>query len=58
MSGRKQFIAVSSPAAVGQVLGPTAILHDQRAHGRETPAGGAVIGQLKHMSPRNGAKVK
>ena len=26
-------------------------LHDRRAQGRETPAGGAVIGQLKHVTP-------
>ena len=56
--GRKQLIAVSSPAAVGRVPGPTTILHDRRTHGSEILAGGAVIGQLKHVTPRNGRKVK
>ena len=55
---RGKLIAVSSPATVGQVPGPAAIWNDRRACGSETPAGGAVIGQLKHVTPQHGGKVK
>ena len=58
VGGWNKLIAVFSPAAVGQVPVPATIWHDQRAQGSDTPAGGAVIGQLKHVTLRQGGKVK
>ena len=47
-----------SPAAVKRVVVPAAILNERVSPGARTPPGGAVIGQLKHMTPENGRNIK